>query len=258
MDFEELKDRRRNAAYVKRKRKTSRQAIRNRQRQVEVLKLFADDHVDPREIARQKHISTATVYRDINAATQELSLVPFAESLKLHLAEVHAMMAVVAPQAKKLPPDYAAMKELRELIELESRLCGNWHHNRGGGVNVNINNNNEAADARTTGIQVTMVNFKAPRDPEPVPRQIELDAMRLIEPPTAPPPDKPPHHLTSSTAPHPQSVPVVPPSALPDQVATKVAPPERSRNPFLRHDERAVAEQWVMPNPSGSPWDRRR
>src|SRR5262249_41293014 len=134
-----------------------------------------------------------------------------------------------------LDGDQGAAKLVLKIEHQRARLCGLYPDASKGGVNVNINNG-DTPDARRTGIQVTMIEYSAERPGALVPPALELDPLRTIEhQPLAI--DKPPAHLTSVTAPHPQSVPAVPPSAPRSGVVSKEPFPSQATESalFSRH-----------------------
>jgi hypothetical protein len=189
-----------------------------------------------RQIAEHFRIAPTTAQSHVIAAVKDLMPVDQrAEVLQLELDRLDAMQSSIAANAEK--GDLAAIKVMLDLMALRAKYLGLHPTGGSGNVNVNIANNNGTPDARQTGIQVTMVDFKASREGEVVPADFQVDPLRTIEhQPLAI--DKPPAHLTSSTAPNPAAVPAQPASR------------PKKQNPW----DNAATDSQLFPKPKNHSW----
>jgi hypothetical protein len=211
---------------------TSPRMIATRRRQAEALKL-RERGLPYAEIGRMLKVNAATAFRHVLQAINDIVPAEVAtHTLSLELQRLDALLEKYFPAA--LDGDQGAAKLVLKIEHQRARLCGLYPDTgKGGGVNVNIGTNGGTPDARQLGIQVTMVEFKADRTGEVVPPDFQLaDPLKTIEhQPLAI--DKPPVHLHSSTAPHPQSVPAVPPSPPRSGVVSKEPFPSQARESAL-------------------------
>ena len=190
--------------------------LARRKRWAEALDYRMQNH-SFRAIAKRMKVSTTVAHTYVVRAIQEWAPVETARQvLQMDLERIGEMFSSVYPNA--VGGDLPAIATCLSLIRERNRLLGNYPNERGGGgVHVNIANNGGTVDARTTGIQVTFVDAP-PRPPDDPPPPI-VD----VTPTALPAPSGPPVHAYSSTARHPQTVPVAPasrPGRTWDHVAT--------------------------------------
>jgi len=203
--------------------------IATRRRQAEALKL-REQGKPYSEIGRMLKIAAPTAFRHVLQAINDIVPVETARNtLTIELGRLDALLGKYYPLA--LDGDQGAAKLVLKIEHQRARLCGLYPQERGSGVAININNSDAPDDARKLGIQVKLIDFQAERPAEIVPKDLDLQPLRMIEPPAGPPP-----HNYSSTARNPATVP---PSAPRNSVVSQEPFPSPAKDSALFSRQRS-------------------
>jgi len=136
------------------KAKTSARAIKQRQREADVLTYRLHGHAYE-AIDKKLNLSVGTAYNYAVRALQRIVPVEDAKAvLRMELARLDALEAAVFSEAGN--GDIPSIDACLRIQNQRCRLMGLFPDSKGGGVHVNVGTS-DVPDARTAGIQITFV-----------------------------------------------------------------------------------------------------